>query len=38
MFEGLERISSTSDWVTIFFVVVLILIAILNYNFTERFS
>ena len=37
MFEGLERISSTSDWVTIFFVVVLILIAVLNYNFTERF-
>jgi hypothetical protein len=37
MFEGLERISSTSDWVTIFFVVVFILIAVLNYNFTERF-
>ena len=38
MFEGLERISSTSDWVTIFFLVVLVLIAVLNFNFTERFS
>jgi len=38
MFEGLERISSTSDWVTVFFMVVLVLIAVLQYNFTERFS
>ena len=38
MFEGLERISSTSDWVTIFFVVVLVLISILQFNFNERFS
>ena len=38
MFEGLERITSTSDWVTIFFLVVLTLISILQFNFNERFS
>ena len=38
MFEGLERISSTSDWVTVFFVLVLILIAVIQFNFTDRFS
>jgi len=38
MFEGLERLSSTSDWVTVFFLMVLILIAILQFNFTERFN
>ena len=37
MFEGLERISSTSDWVTWFFLLVLILIAVLQFNFSERF-
>jgi len=38
MFEGLERLSSTSDWVTLFFLLVLILIAVLQFNFTERFN
>ena len=38
MFEGLQRITSTSDWVTIFFLLVLVLLAILQYNFSERFS
>jgi len=38
MFEGLERISSTSDWVTLFFLLVLVLIAVLQFNFTERFN
>ena len=38
MFEGIERISVSSDWVTLIFLVVLILIAVLQLNFTERFS
>ena len=38
MFEGIERIAATSDWVTLFFLVVLILIAVLQFNYTERFS
>ena len=38
MFEGIERIASTSDWVTLFFLVDLILIAVLQFNFTERFT
>jgi len=38
MFEGLERISSTSDLFTVFFLTDLILIAILQLNFTERFN
>jgi hypothetical protein len=38
MFEGLERVSSTSDWLTLFFLIDLILIAILQFNFTERFN
>ena len=38
MFEGIEKISATSDWVTLVFLVVLILIAVLQFNFTERFS
>ena len=38
MFEGIEKISATSDWVTLFFLVVLILIAVLQFNYTERFS
>jgi len=38
MFEGIEKISATSDWITMIFITVLILIAILQFNFTERFS
>ena len=38
MFEGIERATLTSDWITLFFLMVLILIAILQFNFTERFS
>jgi len=38
MFEGLERVSSTSDWLTLFFLIDLILIAVLQFNFTERFN
>jgi hypothetical protein len=38
MFEGIEKISATSDWVTLFFLAVLILIAVLQFNYTERFS
>ena len=38
MFKGIEIISSTSDWVTVLFMIVLILIAILQFNYTERFS
>ena len=38
MFEGLEQVSSTSDWLTIFFLIDLILIAVLQFNFPERFN
>jgi len=38
MFEGIEKISVTSDWITLIFIAVLIMIAILQFNFTERFS
>ena len=38
MFEGIEKISSTSDWVTLVFLALLVLIAILQFNFTERFT
>ena len=38
MFEGLERITTSSDWVTIFFLVVLTLISVLQFNFNERFT
>jgi hypothetical protein len=38
MFEGIEKVSATSDWVTLFFLAVLILIAVLQFNFAERFS
>jgi len=38
MFEGVEKIVTTSDWITIFFLVVLVLVAILQFNFSERFS
>lgn len=38
MFEGIEKIAITSDWITLLFIVVFVLIAILNFNYTERFS
>jgi len=38
MFEGIDKISATSDWITLIFMTVLILIAVLQFNFTERFS
>jgi len=38
MFEGIEKIAATNDWVTLFFLVVLILIAVLQFNYTERLS
>ena len=38
MFEATERIASTSDWITLFFLVDLILIAVLQFNFSERFT
>ena len=38
MFEGIEKITSTSDWLTLVFLVVLILIAVLQFNFSDRFS
>jgi hypothetical protein len=38
MFEALERISTSADWITVFFLVVLILISVLQFNFNERFS
>lgn len=38
MFEGVEKISLTSDWVTLIFLIVLVLLAIIQMNFSERFS
>ena len=38
MFEGIERMSVSSDWITLIFLAVLILIAVLQLNFSERFS
>jgi len=38
MFEGIDKISASSDWITLIFMTVLILIAVLQFNFTERFS
>jgi len=38
MFEGIQRATATSDWITLLFLVVLIFIAVLQFNFTERFS
>ena len=37
MFEALDRISSSSDWLTIVLMIVLVLIAVLQYNFADRF-
>ena len=38
MFEGIEKVSATSDWVTLLFLGVLVLIAVIQFNFAERFS
>lgn len=38
MFEGIDKISATSDWVTLIFMTVLILMAVIQFNFPERFS
>ena len=38
MFEGLERISQSGDWTTLIFLLALILITILKYSHSERFS
>lgn len=38
MFEGFERIVTTSDWITLFFLVILLLISILQLNFQSRFN
>ncbi|MGI9530203.1 DUF4271 domain-containing protein [Lutimonas sp.] len=38
MFEGIEKITTTSDWVTLIFLAILILIAVLQFNYSERFS
>ena len=38
MFEGLDRISSTSDWVTLILMIVLILITLLKNNYNEQFN
>lgn len=38
MFEGIEKVALTSDWMTLLFVAIFLLIAILNFNYTERFS
>ncbi len=38
MFEGLERTSFSGDWITVIFMLVLLLITILKYSFNERFT
>ena len=38
MFEGLERIALSKDWITIIFVMILTIITVLKYNFSERFT
>ena len=38
MFEASERISTTYDWVTLLFTINLVLIAVLKFNFDERFT
>ncbi len=38
MFEGLERISVTDDWITLVLVIVLILITLLKNNYNDQFS
>lgn len=38
MFEGIERIILSKDWITIIFIFVLTIITILKFNFSERFD
>ena len=38
MFEGIERIILSKDWITIVFLLVLTIIATIKYNFNERFT
>lgn len=38
MFEGLDRISVTDDWITLVLVIVLILITLLKNNYNDQFS
>lgn len=38
MFEGLERLTFTGDWVTVFLLVILILIALIKNNYPSRFG
>ena len=38
MFEGIERIILSKDWITILFLLVLTFIAVIKYNFSERFA
>jgi len=38
MFEGIEKIVLSKDWITIIFILVLVVITILKYNYSERFS
>jgi len=38
MFEGLERIVLSKDWITIVFLLILTIITVLKYNYSERFT
>jgi len=38
MFEGLERISATNDWITLVLVIVLLLITLIKNNYNDQFS
>jgi len=38
MFEGQERLLISNDWITIILVIVLLLIAIVKYTYSERFT
>ncbi len=38
MFEGIERIILSKDWITILFLLVLVLITVIKFNFNERFT
>jgi len=37
MFEGIERLSLTRDWITIILLMALVLIAIIKFSYSERF-
>ena len=38
MFEGIERIVLSKDWITIIFLLILTIITVLKYNYSERFT